>query len=57
MLRTFLSPILLFGLAFLVALHQYLNWGVWFEFTDIHHELFIIALIFGGIVAWFWRKK
>ena len=55
-LHMLINPFLLFGLAFLVALHQYVNWGVWFEFKDIHHELFVVALIFGGVVLLVWRS-
>ena len=36
--------------AFLVMLHQYYYWRVWFEIKDIHHELFISALIFAAVV-------
>jgi len=55
-LRVLLSPLWLFALAFLVALHQYVNWGAWFELKDIHHELFIVALIFAGVACLFWRR-
>ena len=44
--KALLNPFVLLALAFVVALHQYLNWGTWFEFQDIHHEAFIIALVF-----------
>jgi hypothetical protein len=37
-------------LAFLIALHQYLNWGVWFELKDVHHELFIAMFTFAGLL-------
>jgi hypothetical protein len=42
---------LLFAAAFLVALHQKVTCGHWFEPKDVHHELFIAALGFGGLVA------
>ena len=41
---------LLLLLAFLVALHQYLNYGVWFEMKDVHHELFIASFAFSGLL-------
>jgi hypothetical protein len=37
-------------LAFLVALHQYIFYQVWFEIADVHHEgiiLFLIGLAIG----------
>jgi len=51
----------LFVASFLVLLHQYLNWGKWFEIADIHHETFATSLAFGGLVLFiiqtkFWRK-
>ena len=39
---------LLFFAAFLIALHQYLNWETWFEMRDVHHELFIAMFGFAG---------
>jgi hypothetical protein len=41
-------------LAFLVALHQYVNYGVWFEIKDIHHES--IMLLFVGLAVGFWVR-
>jgi hypothetical protein len=43
--------VLLFSGAFLVALHQKVAYGRWFQIQDVHHELFIAALGFGGLVA------
>jgi hypothetical protein len=40
------------AVAFLVALHQYLYWGSWFDFGQIHHESFIIALVFAALVTY-----
>lgn len=53
--RLITNPMVLWVLAFLVALHQYLNWGSWFELKDIHHEVFIVALVFGGIMLYLVR--
>jgi len=51
----------LIALASLVALHQYINWGCWFEIEDIHHETFIASLIFGAVTLFiyfkWWRKN
>lgn len=44
-------PLLLFAVAFLVGLHQFVVWGYWFEWSDIHHESFVIALAFAGLVS------
>jgi len=43
--------ILFLALAFLIALHQYLNWGVIFEIEDVHHELFIAVFAFAGFLC------
>jgi hypothetical protein len=44
------ASIILFVLAFLIALHQYIFWHVWFELKDVHHELFIAGCFFAGLV-------
>jgi len=31
-------------LGFLVLFEQYLNFGVWFEIDDVHHETFALSL-------------
>ena len=36
--------LLLLG-AFLIGVHQYFLYGVWFELKDLHHETFIIGLV------------
>lgn len=40
---------LLFFLAFLVLLHQYVDYDVVFEFEQIHHETWAIALVCLGL--------
>ena len=50
LLHIIVNPIFLSGLALLVALHQYLFYGKWFEWTDIHHETFMIALVFAALI-------
>jgi len=52
-----LFPILFLAFAFLIALHQYIYWGKWFEFSDIHHETFIFGFIFAGLVLFLMRGK
>jgi hypothetical protein len=44
---------LLFGGALLVALDLYLRFGEWFNLADVHHETWMIALAFAGLVAMF----
>ena len=41
-----------FAGAFMILFHQYANWGVWFEISDIHHETFVVALAFAGILLY-----
>jgi len=36
--------ILFFILGFLILLEQYLNFGVWFQINDVHHETFALSL-------------
>lgn len=47
---------MLFVLAFAVALNQYVICGKWFEIKDVHHEMFIVALSFAGLVVLWWKK-
>ena len=32
-----------FMIGFLILLEQYLNYGVWFQIMDIHHETFALS--------------
>ena len=44
----------------LILLEQYLNYGVWFELDDIHHETFALssfALVIGIIIGHFVSKE
>jgi hypothetical protein len=46
------------ALAFLIALHQYIYYGSWFELKDVHHELFIAMFGFAGIVLlWLSQRR
>lgn len=47
-----LSASILAIIALLVIIHQYIFYGVWFEIEDIHHEVFIIALLFGALILY-----
>jgi len=41
-------------LGFLILLHQFLNWGVWFQLKDLHHETFALvcfAVAFGVYIG------
>jgi hypothetical protein len=40
---------LCFLTGFLILLHQYIFYGVWFEIADIHHETFAIAFFSFGL--------
>ncbi len=55
--KMIITPITFFILAIVVIMHQVINWNVVFEFEDIHHEAFIIALVFGGIVLYSVKRK
>ena len=33
----------------LISIEQYISWGSFFEFKDVHHEMFIVMFIFGGL--------
>lgn len=50
MMKLQLLAISFFVVAFIISFHQYLIWGQWFEWKDVHHELFISAAIFAGIL-------
>lgn len=52
-----LAAVVLIVLAILVVIHQYLFYGIWWEWEDIHHEAFVIALLFGGVIAVIIREK
>jgi len=54
-LRSQLALIVLFLFSgFIILLHQFLNWGVWFQPKDLHHETFALlcfAVAFGIYVG------
>ena len=55
----FLS-ILFFVVGFLILFEQYLNYGVWFESIQIHHETFALssfALAVGILIGLNFCKK
>jgi hypothetical protein len=57
-------PSILVGFFFIIGvvilLEQYLNYGVWFELKDIHHETFALAsfaLAIGIIIGYIVPKE
>jgi len=38
--------------AVLVTLHQMLNWGIWFDIWDIHHETFVLVFLAIALVSY-----
>jgi hypothetical protein len=34
---------------FLILLHQYVSYGVWFSLSDVHHETFAVAFVSLGL--------
>ncbi|KKN47250.1 hypothetical protein LCGC14_0664710 [marine sediment metagenome] len=36
--------------ALLISIEQYISYGSFFEFKDVHHEMFIIMFLFGAFV-------
>jgi hypothetical protein len=38
-----LTALFFFGASFLILYDQYMKIGIWFQFTDLHHETFAIA--------------
>jgi len=44
-------------IAFLISLHQYANYGSWFESKDVHHEVFIASFGFGGVILYWFAKR
>jgi len=55
LLRVFTAPVFYFLLALLLWLHQYIVWGIvweWGEVLGLHHELYIVGcLVIGGLLA------
>lgn len=57
LLKIITSPVVLLIIALAVVLHQYLIWGIWWEWDEIHHEAFVIALIFAAIISFAIKKR
>ena len=50
--------IMLFAVAALILIHQYVTWGKWWEWQDfLHHEVFAGMLIFGALVLIYYVHK
>jgi len=53
-----MSIIVLFVvLAIVISIHQFLLYGVWFEYTDLHHETWIVACICLAFGLWMGGKN
>jgi hypothetical protein len=44
-----LVAVVFFVVAFLILLDQKVNFGLWFQITDLHHETFAIAAVAVGL--------
>ena len=44
-------------LSFLIAFHQYIGIGSFWEMKDVHHELFIAMFGFSGILLYLLSKS
>jgi hypothetical protein len=44
-----LIAVVFFALAFVILLDQKINFGLWFQITDLHHETFAIAAVAMGL--------
>lgn len=60
-LRSELRVIVLFLLlGFIILLHQFLTWGVWFQPSDVHHETFALicfAVAFGICIGMMFKHE
>jgi hypothetical protein len=45
-----------FIIALLIAFHQWLNWGVWFSWEDLHHETWMVMFAFSGFILLMVKK-
>jgi hypothetical protein len=44
-----LIAVVFFAVAFIIMLDQKVNFGIWFQITDLHHETFAIAAVAMGL--------
>jgi len=42
--------VLFLVIAVAIAVHQFIGWGFWWEWEDLHHETWMIMFAFTGIV-------
>jgi len=49
-------PFILIIIAVVLIVHQYVFYGVWWEWEDLHHETWILMFAFAGMVLLIWRK-
>ena len=56
--KKWITPITLFVIAGLIWLHQFVEWKIIWEWNEaLHHEVYIVALVFGGIVLYSVKRK
>ena len=48
-----ITIVFLLILALSISIEQYIRCGSFFQFNDMHHETFIVALLFGAILTYF----
>lgn len=49
--------IMFFVIAILIQVEQYITYGHWFDFAQIHHETFSVAFGFCGLVLFWYAKR
>lgn len=42
---------------FFILLHQWVEFGVLFEVSDLHHETFAISFFFGALVVYRYSRR
>ena len=47
----------LFAVAFLIALEQYVSWGEWFTIGQLHHETFVVTFAFAGMLLLYLNQR
>lgn len=56
--KKYITPITLFIIAGIIWLHQIIGYDIIWEIDEtLHHEVYIVALVFGGIVLYSVKRK
>lgn len=50
LIKAIMIVLIIAGIALIIE--QYVNYGVLFELSDIHHETFIVAALFGAFIIY-----